>query len=154
MNDPDGRGDYLTTELFLPGALELKLETQRMSRDEMELFLIIDANEEILGRVFHFKTVPYFQSREIGYSIFSPNARGKGIMSEAVALLRDYLFETTLLNRLEIHMQPANVASEKVAIKCGFQYEGTAKGAAFSRGRFQDIKMYALLRQEWEQLKR
>ena len=87
----------------------------------MEFFVIADQADQILGRVFHFKTVPYFQSREIGYSMFTDEVRGKGIMTEAVTLLRDYLFDTTLLNRLEIHMNTENKASERVAVKCGFQ---------------------------------
>ena len=73
-------------------------------------------------------------------------------MSEAVQLLSDYLFKTLLINRLAIHMHVDNVASEKVAINCGFRKEGVARGASFSRGKHVDIAMYALLREEWESL--
>jgi ribosomal-protein-alanine N-acetyltransferase len=151
INHPDGKGDYLPLEMMLPGVVEQRFEEQSRSKEVMEIFVIIDEAGSIIGRVFHFKTVPYFNSREIGYGMFAPESRGKGIMSEAVQLLTDYLFNTMLINRLEIHMHVNNIASEKVAIKCGFQMEGIARGASFSRGKHSDLKMYALLRHEWEQ---
>lgn len=150
MNHPDSRGDFLGTEIFLPGAFEKTMEQQQHTREEREQFLIIGPDEQILGRIFHFKTVPYFHSREIGYSIFSPAMRGRGIVSEALCLLRNYLFETTLVNRLEIHLQEGNLGSEKVALKAGFQYEGLARGAVFARGHFRDVKMFGLVRSEWQ----
>ncbi|WP_339935992.1 GNAT family protein [Undibacterium luofuense] len=153
MNLPEARGQFLPRELFLPAVMEKRLMDAQESREHMEFFVIADQADQILGRVFHFKTVPYFQSREIGYSMFTDEVRGKGIMTEAVTLLRDYLFDTTLLNRLEIHMNTENKASERVAVKCGFQLEGTARGAVFDRGRYHDILMYALLRDEWKALR-
>ena len=152
MNHPDGKGDFLSQELMLPGVAEKKFEDESRSKEQFETFLIIDENEKIIGRVFHFKTVPYFNSREIGYGMFVKNLHGKGIMTEAVKLLRNYLFSTMLINRLEIHMNTDNIASEKVAINCGFQKEGIARGAIFTRGKHRDIAMYALLRDEWEKL--
>ncbi|MFZ3001445.1 MAG: GNAT family protein [Undibacterium umbellatum] len=152
MNHPDAKGDFLPLDLMLPGMAEKKFEDESRSKDQFETFLIIDENEKMIGRVFHFKTVPYFNSREIGYGMFVKNLHGKGIMTEAVKLLRDYLFNTLLINRLEIHMNVNNIASEKVAINCGFLKEGVARGAAFSRGKHSDIAMYALLRDEWEKL--
>ncbi|MES2041416.1 MAG: GNAT family protein [Pseudomonadota bacterium] len=152
MNHPDAKGDFLSQELMLPGVAEKRFEDESRSKDQYETFLIIDENEKMIGRVFHFKTVPYFNSREIGYGMFVKNLHGKGIMTEAVKLLRNYLFSTMLINRLEIHMNTDNIASEKVAINCGFQKEGVARGATFSRGKHRDIAMYALLRDEWEKL--
>ncbi|MFZ6749974.1 GNAT family N-acetyltransferase [Undibacterium sp. Ren11W] len=151
INHPDSKGDFLSLEVMLPGTVEQHFEEHSRSKEIRETFVIIDENDAMIGRVFHFKSVPYFNSREIGYALFSAASHGKGIMSEAVQLLTDYLFNTMLINRLDIHMNVNNIASEKVAIKCGFKMEGIARGAAFSRGKHSDIKMYALLRDEWEQ---
>ena len=152
LNSSEAKGDYLPLELMLPGVLEKKFEDESRSKDLCETFLIIDEEQKIIGRVFHFKTVPYFNSREIGYGLFSQASHGKGIVTEAVRLLVSYLFKTTYLNRLEIHMDVQNLASEKVAINCGFSKEGVARGAIYSRGKHEDIAMYALLRSEWEHL--
>lgn len=150
INSPEARGDFLSLEIMLQGVAEKRLEEESHSKENSETFLIVDEHETILGRVFHFKSVPYFNSREIGYGLFSNAVRGKGIMTEAVNLLTDYLFNTMLINRLDIHMHVDNIASEKVAINCGYQKEGIARGAIFSRGKHADLAMYALLRHEWE----
>lgn len=150
LNDPEPRGEFLSLEVILPGMFEKKFEEESRSKEIRETFLIVDENDVILGQVFHFKSMPYFNSRELGYGLFSREQRGKGIMSEAVRLLSDYLFNTLLINRLEIHTHIDNIASQKVALRCGYQKEGIARGAVFSRGKHFDIAMYALLRQEWE----
>jgi ribosomal-protein-alanine N-acetyltransferase len=150
INHPDAKGEFLSLELMLQGVVEKRMEDESLSKENCETFLIIDENESIIGRVFHFKTIPYFNGREIGYGMFSKELHGKGIMSEAVQLLTDYLFNTLLINRLAIHMHVNNIGSEKVAINCGYKKEGVARGASFSRGQHIDIAMYALLREEWE----
>lgn len=149
INHPDAKGEFLPLELMLQGVIEKRMEDESHSKENCETFLIIDESESIIGRIFHFKTIPYFNGREIGYGMFSNEVRGKGIMSEAVQLLTDYLFNTQLINRLAIHMHVNNIASEKVAINCGYTKEGVARGASFSRGKHVDIAMYALLREEW-----
>lgn len=154
INNPESRGDFLSYDLQLQGSLEKRMEEESLSKEMRETFLIIDENDAIIGNVFHFKTIPYFNGREIGYGLFHKASRGKGIVSEAVQLLTDYLFSTLLINRLAIHMDVGNVASEKVAIKCGFRKEGVALGACFSRGKHVDVTMYALLREEWERSRR
>lgn len=55
---------------------------------------------------------------------------------EDVRLLVRYLFDSTLINRLENRMDTRNEASEKVAIKNGFQKEGISRGANFVRGQY------------------
>ena len=149
MNHPEAKGDYLPFDLMLQGAAEKRMEDESLSKEICETFLIIDENESIIGRVFHFKTIPYFNGREIGYGMFRQASHRKGIMSEAVQLLTDYLFNTLLINRLAIHMDVNHYASEKVAINCGYRKEGVALGASFCRGEHIDIAMYALLREEW-----
>jgi ribosomal-protein-alanine N-acetyltransferase len=149
INHPEAKGDFLPLEIMLPGVAEKRLEEESLSKENGETFLIVDEKETIIGRVFHFKTVPYFNGREIGYGLFTNEVRGKGIMTEAVQLLTDYLFNTMLINRLAIHMHVDNIASEKIAIHCGYRKEGIARGASFSRGKHIDIAMYALLREEW-----
>jgi RimJ/RimL family protein N-acetyltransferase len=68
-----------------------------------------------------------------------------------VGLLADHLFRSRQINRLEIRMDTRNLASEKVAIKCGFTKEGVARGANFVQGRHVDMAVYALLRDELPQ---
>jgi RimJ/RimL family protein N-acetyltransferase len=80
--------------------------------------------------------------------MFDPLQQGQGIMTEALSLFTDYLFQSTKIHRVQLIIADGNIASEKVAQKCGFTYEGTARQAMFARGRHWDMKLYALLRDE------
>jgi ribosomal-protein-alanine N-acetyltransferase len=150
MNDLKTRGEYLPSSLFPPGSIENSIDAADGSAGEHEKLLIVDKEDRILGRIWHFKAGAYFNAREIGYILFATDKRGSGITSEAVRLLTSYLFQALMINRLEIKMNVLNIASEKVAIKCAYQKEGIARGATFIRGKHIDMNVYSLLRSEWE----
>ncbi len=153
LNNLALRGDYLPFSMTAPQLIEHNLERDSLIPDAPERLLIVDKHDDILGALWHFEGVPYFNAREIGYILYKADQRRSGVMSEAVAMLCDYVFKSRLLNRLEIRMDTNNIASEKVAIKCGFQKEGVARQASFSHGRHVDMNVYALLRSEWEQMR-
>ncbi|MDO8702132.1 MAG: hypothetical protein Q7J77_06880, partial [Undibacterium sp.] len=62
MNNPEAKGEFLSLEIMLQGTAEKKLEEESYSKENNEMFLIVDDKESILGRVFHFKSVPYFNA--------------------------------------------------------------------------------------------
>ncbi len=148
LTNSDIRGEYLPSKLLSPTALEKRFEQDGMSNDDFERLLIVDNADQILGTIFHFKAGRYFNAREIGYVMLSTKHRNEGITSKAVKLVAHYLFDSLLINRLEIRMAVDHIASEKVAIKCGFIKEGVARGANFVRGKHVDMNVYALLRDE------
>jgi ribosomal-protein-alanine N-acetyltransferase len=41
-----------------------------------------------------------------------------------------------------------NTGSKRVAEKCGYRFEGVARGAVFHRGVYQDMEVYSILREE------
>jgi RimJ/RimL family protein N-acetyltransferase len=51
-------------------------------------------------------------------------------------------------------MNPNNIASERIAQKCGFTFEGVMRGMFFTNGQVRDAKMYSLLRADWEAWRR
>jgi RimJ/RimL family protein N-acetyltransferase len=151
MNNMNLRGEYLPFDMVSPDVLEKRFADTSLSTPERETLLIVDKDDKILGTLNHFKSIPYFNALELGYTLFATEQRRRGIASEAVRLLADYLFQLKMINRLEIRMDTGNIASERVAIKCGFTKEGVARAANFVRGRHVDMAMYALLRSEWAQ---
>jgi len=56
---------------------------------------------------------------EIGYWV-APDARGRGVATRAVTLLRDFAHERLGLERLVMQIHPDNAASCRVAEKVGF----------------------------------
>jgi len=82
---------------------------------------------------------------EIGYFL-DENYWNKGIATRAVKLLENIGFKKLGLKRMEILMMPANKASEKVAVKCGYKKEGRMKGSLKHKDKFLDSWIYAKVR--------
>jgi len=72
----------------------------------------------------------------------------KGIMTEALQAVMDYLFDTVGANRLEARHDPRNPHSGAVMRKCGMKYEGTLRQSDRNNQGICDAAYYAILRNE------
>lgn len=72
----------------------------------------------------------------------------RGIMSEALKAVMDFMFDTVEVNRVESRHDPMNPNSGKVMQKCGMKYEGTLRSADRNNQGICDASYYALLRSE------
>lgn len=72
----------------------------------------------------------------------------RGIMSEALKAVMDFMFDTVEVNRVESRHDPRNPNSGKVMQKCGMKYEGTLRSADRNNQGICDACYYALLRSE------
>lgn len=70
----------------------------------------------------------------------------KGITSEALKAVMDFLFHVVDVNRIEARHDPRNPNSGKVMEKCGMQYEGTLRSADRNNQGICDACCYALLK--------
>jgi RimJ/RimL family protein N-acetyltransferase len=111
-------------------------------------WLILGPDAEIGGHLEFFKPVSYWDAFELSYQLYDDRFAGRGWITEAVQLAVDYLFATKKQGRIQLVIVPGNAASRRIAEKCGFQLEGTARGAFYNRGRNQDVLVYSLLRDD------
>lgn len=153
-NNSELKGDYVRTLLKSPSAFKKEFEANGFSSESSELFVITDLTNQIVGVIGHFSTVHYSSARELGFSIFSSDSKNKGLATEAVKLLTQYLFEGLPINRIQICMPVEHKACERVAIKAGYTKEGVARGAIFVKGCYLDTFVYSMLRDEFVQLSR
>lgn len=72
----------------------------------------------------------------------------KGIMSEALQAVIDFLFDVAGFNRIESRHDPNNPNSGKVMQKCGMKYEGTLRSSDRNNQGICDACYYALLKSE------
>lgn len=72
----------------------------------------------------------------------------RGIMSEALKAVTNFMFDTVEVNRVESRHDPRNPNSGKVMQKCGMKYEGTLRSADRNNQGICDACYYALLRSE------
>ncbi|MBQ8508916.1 MAG: GNAT family N-acetyltransferase [Clostridia bacterium] len=76
----------------------------------------------------------------------------KGIMTEAVCAVRDFLFDEVGFHRIVIEHAIENPGSGRVASKAGFTLEGVQRGKFYSsrEGRFLDLALYGCLAEDRE----
>ena len=75
---------------------------------------------------------------------------GRGYMSEVVQAMVRYGFEGLGLNRLHAYHMLRNPASGRVLEKNGFKQEGLLRQRVRKWGQFEDVALWAILRQEWQ----
>ncbi len=100
----------------------------------------------ILGFVY---LDPVNRRAEIGYWL-GRAFQGRGIMTRACRRLVEFGFEPLGLHRVEIRVDVDNRKSRAIPERLGFAQEALLRESVQDYGRFRDIVMYALLRQEWD----
>ena len=85
---------------------------------------------------------------ELGYWIGVP-FWGNGYATEAAREIIRYGFETLKLNRIFAGYYVDNAASGSVLLKLGMRHEGCARQSVLKWGKFMDVEIYAILREEY-----
>ncbi|MBP6856637.1 MAG: GNAT family N-acetyltransferase [Candidatus Pacebacteria bacterium] len=85
-----------------------------------------------------------YRKCDFGYWI-DKDFEGKGITTTVIAHLINEAKEKLNVHRIEIRMEPRNIASRRIPEKLGFSYEGTMRDCAIQNGKFIDLEMWALL---------
>lgn len=87
---------------------------------------------------------PGYRGR-IGYWV-AAQARGAGVCTRALRVLSRWALGELALVRLELITDPDNLASQRVALKVGFQQEGVLRSHLLHPdGRLRDSVMFSLL---------
>jgi RimJ/RimL family protein N-acetyltransferase len=146
--DIDNRGDFFPRGILAQPAFRKQFQETGYWSKEDGMLLIVSPKDELLGHIEFFKTVNYLDEYELSYQVYAPEQRGKGVATEAVQLLVRYLFEAKRVNRIRLVIHPDNLASRRLAEKCGFRHEGTARGAWYNKGKHQDVEIYAILHED------
>lgn len=132
--------------------------TEQDGKEYISLMLDADENDtfafavtidgKAIGSISAFRQVNiHRQTAELGYYI-AEEYWGKGIMTDAVKLLCDYVFKHTDIIRIYAEPFAYNTASCRVLEKAGFQCEGTLRSNAVKNGKVLDMKMYSKIKVE------
>ncbi len=120
-----------------------------LSANEDETFAFaITLDDKVIGSIGVFRQQNiHRQTAEMGYYI-AEEYWGKGIMTDAVKQICEYVFENSDILRIYAEPFAYNTGSCRVLEKAGFQYEGTLRNNAVKNGKVIDMRMYSLLREE------
>ena len=111
--------------------------------------IVLKERDEPIGSISVVRQNDRVEEAEIGYCIGSPWWH-RGIVSEALAAVIEYLFTEVSMNRVAARHDPNNPNSGGVMRKCGMKYEGTNRACDRNNQGICDAAQYSILRSEWQ----
>jgi [ribosomal protein S5]-alanine N-acetyltransferase len=113
--------------------------------------ITLKGQERVIGSCGFLNIVPQHYRSEIGFEL-SKDFWGQGIASEAVEVVIKYGFEQLNLQRIQALIEPPNISSQKLVERMGFIKEGLLRNYEFTCGKFDDLFMHSLLKQDFDNL--
>jgi RimJ/RimL family protein N-acetyltransferase len=134
-----------------PGRLRRRVEAGETLHPDRGVLAVTDDDGIVVGEVSWIKVFngprPNGDCWNMGIWI-APEHRGKGHGSEAQRLGAAYLFEHTLMERVEAGTESENVGELRALERAGFTREGVLRRACFRGGEWRDMVIFSKLRGE------
>lgn len=121
----------------------LRHQKRFADREAIRWGITLKGEDKVVGNCGYSWDADNF-SAELSYILAKPYWN-KGIMSEALAAILQFGFDSCRLHRIEAHVALPNHASAQVLRKLGFQEEGLLRESLYVDNQFYDEKMFALL---------
>ncbi|MGL4225779.1 ribosomal protein S5-alanine N-acetyltransferase [Vibrio misgurnus] len=134
------------------GWLQRLLKLHELHKMKLAYYLLIfDAKRDVmLGTISFNNLIRFpFHACHVGYSL-AHDAQGKGIMTRALSMACQAMFEQHNLHRIMAAYMPHNQRSEQVLQRVGFMPEGHAKDYLLINGQWQDHNLMALINPNWQ----
>lgn len=110
---------------------------------------IVDETDMILGLVSLVSIDYISRSAVFNIMIGDKKNQGKGIGTFAVKEILNHAFNNLNLQRVELGVLEDNKMAIHLYEKCGFKFEGRKRRARYKNGKFVDLLMYAILKEEF-----
>ena len=111
-----------------------------------------DVGWKLIGSCSFFNLDLRNRSTEFGIMIGEKSYWNKGYGTEAVRLLCQHGFDTLNLNRIYLRVFETNPGAVRVYEKAGFTHEGRQRQAEFRQGRYIDVLVMSILKDEYSRL--
>lgn len=118
-------------------------------RREAEWVITLRPGGRVIGTVRLGQYHPVHRRADLGYAV-GRAWWGQGYATEAARAVVAFGFSRLDLNRIWAICDPGNGASERVMQKVGMRFEGVLREHMYEKGEFRDVKLYAILRRDWE----
>jgi RimJ/RimL family protein N-acetyltransferase len=116
----------------------------RARLDQRTLVVADPVTDQVIGSCGLHRLTPIDRIGEVGYWV-APWARGRGVATAAVITITSWGFKYGLA-RIELFARTDNLASQRVAIAAGYQWEGCRRGVTIDRtGIRGDVSAWARL---------
>lgn len=153
VNDPEVT-KYLTWnphgDLSVTNSLINLWINEYKNRDNYNWAINLKDENEVIGSIAVVEIDEENKSCDIGYCM-SKKYWGKGIMTESLKAVIDYLFEEVDFNKITARHDTRNGASGKVMVKSKMKYVETLKDIEIPNDKgVCDVKIYEISKEEWE----
>jgi len=146
LDDPDLLRFTRIPEPVPPGFARTWLEGYEKARSDgsREAFAILGDKGDFLGMAFAPQIDRRTRTAELGY-VVAPDARGRGVATEALRRLTEWAFAELGMVRLELMISVENAASKRVAERCGYVREGVLRSLHFKQDLREDTEIWSRL---------
>ncbi|NCT90272.1 GNAT family N-acetyltransferase [Cellulomonas sp. APG4] len=112
-------------------------------------FCVADAGDDrALGQAGLSLAVAATGRATAGYGV-APRERGRGVAAQALRALTAFAWSLPVIHRVELYVEPWNVASVRTAERAGYAREGVLLSHQEIGGRRVDMALYATVRAVW-----
>lgn len=151
INDPSV--EYMAGGCSFPVSEESQLKWFESFDGQKDLRCMIDiTNSGTIGTIGLSNIDLRNRKAEIYYKVDRNNEkRVKGDINDAVKGILTYAFDELNLNCIIGEAIEYNIPSQKILTKFGFQQEGVLRKRFYKKGKYHDLYVYSLLKEEFEE---
>lgn len=128
------------------------VESRINDKENVTCAICLKENNQFIGCTFLNNIDLINRSARGGTFIGERECWGQGYGFEGRLLILKHAFLDWGLERVWAHIHVSNSSSLRMHTKCGYEREGLLRKASFKNGRFEDIIVLAVLREEFEEL--
>lgn len=120
---------------------------QKYTQSNVAWAILLKETDEFIG-VIEFSDYRHEEKITDMHCVIAKQYWRNDYASEATQAIIRYGFSELQLERIQASYFAENIRSERVLQKAGLFYEGTQRHGKFTKGRYHDIKLYAILRSD------
>lgn len=118
--------------------------------DKMQLTICLKEDGKPIGRIYVSNIDEHYDSLDITrIYIADKNIRGRGLGEEALETMLRLAFEEMNMERVTLDHFTDNKIASKLYLKVGFSYEGVMRNGGKKDGKYVDLHLMSMLREEY-----
>ena len=127
-----------------------RARAERSHGQSFTYLIALTSAKQVVGLIQVRSLDPVFETAEWEATLL-PSARGAGLFMEAARLMGAFTFGTLGANRIESRVLLQNGRGNGVLRKLGAVQEGVLRRALRHKGRYFDVVLWSLLKEDWGQ---
>ena len=145
---------YLSAFLYpVSRAEEEKFLERAMSHNDTEKNLVMETKEgDYIGQISLHKIDWKNRNAELGIVIGNKEYWGKGYGTDAIKILLNHAFNQMNLYKVYLRVFDYNQRGVRCYEKCGFKEEGRLRKGQFYGGKYYDVILMGILKDEFEKV--